>query len=312
LRAAGLTARGGAELPESGCGATRLNVAAAELGAGVRGAARGGRRRAVLPDSLATAPELLGKTVEPPAGRRSGSLCTGSFRPDAGSQGRRVRIWRAALFFECLAQALKERHLRGVDPGPCFGEREPLRAVDLGELAHEARARRPLEREPVAAHARRAEVAFRAQAVTSLPPGCLVVPSSPSVPAGSGVPSSSSNSRGAHGPRILALLVLGLRDRPRSKILLLPEGSAGVSEQHLGRPGPHSVQQDARALLRHSARKLPARGSCLVGPRVGGPEGIGTSPAPQGSYAANHGSPLDAGSQLRGRLAQRRCRASGR
>ena len=54
--------------------------------------------------------------------------------------------WASPLSFEHLA-ALKERHLGGVDPAARFGEGEPLGVVDLGELANDARARGPLERE---------------------------------------------------------------------------------------------------------------------------------------------------------------------
>src|SRR6266540_3627666 len=78
---------------------------------------------------------------------------------------------RRLFFFEHLAQALKEHHLCGVDPAARFGEGEPLGAVDLGELAHRARARWPLEREGVAPHAGRVEVAFRGPGAHELAAG---------------------------------------------------------------------------------------------------------------------------------------------
>ena len=51
--------------------------------------------------------------------------------------------------------------------------------------------------------------------------------------------------------RVLAVVVLALRDRPRPEVAVRPERAAGMHEQDLGPPVPHSVEEDAGAVLGH-------------------------------------------------------------
>src|SRR5688500_10986681 len=122
------------------------------------------------------------------------------------------RASRRLLSAEQLPQAFEEHRLRGVDPAARFTEREPLGAVDLGELAHDARPRWPLERKGVASHARCVEVAFLGPGAHELAAG---------LPGAAEVAWRDGRRRDtklllelAHcaGTRVLALLVLAFRD----------------------------------------------------------------------------------------------------
>jgi hypothetical protein len=84
--------------------------------------------------------------------------------PEPDAELRRIKPAHLSFsggVFELSLEAVDEDRLSGVDPAACFDQREPLCAVDLGELAHDARARRPLELKRVAAHVGRIDVAFR-------------------------------------------------------------------------------------------------------------------------------------------------------
>jgi hypothetical protein len=86
-----------------------------------------------------------------------------------------------------------------------------------------------------------------AQARTILPPDWRISPRSTNSDAGTGAPISSVELAAGRLERILAGLVLALRDRPRTGVLARPVRPAHVAEQHLDHATalPSPVQQDS-------------------------------------------------------------------
>ena len=82
------------------------------------------------------------RAISYPEGRGFESRPRGPFCLRARCEGSAVlqcgsRASRRLLSTEHLPQAFEKHRLRGVDPAARFIEREPLGAVDLGELAHD-------------------------------------------------------------------------------------------------------------------------------------------------------------------------------
>ena len=100
---------------------------------------------------------------------RAAPLHDPRLRDDLAQDARRAS--RRPTAQPCSASRSSSGRLRGEDPLARLVEAEPRGAVDLGELAHRPRARRPLHREGVRARSRRRRCRPRAPTPsTTLPP----------------------------------------------------------------------------------------------------------------------------------------------
>src|ERR687896_1346764 len=148
-----------------------------------------------------------------------------------------------------LGQPVEQLGLRGVQLLARLVEPEPARAVDLGELAHRARPRRPFERERVAAGGVGVDVALDREGRDLLAALELDGPELGQLALGQRRAELLLElARGARA-RVLVVAVLALRERPRARVLVRPERPAGVHEQHLADPVAPPVQHDAGAAL---------------------------------------------------------------
>src|SRR3954471_12664323 len=129
------------------------------------------------------------------------------------------------------AQPVEQLDLGADELASRLVEREPLSAVDLGELLAAPRARRPLHLEAVAAHRAGVEVAPRGPRRHLL---AALLHDGPELDElVGGQPRAGlllELAQGRH-PRVFVGLVLALGDRPRTEVLLGPERAAGVHEQ---------------------------------------------------------------------------------
>src|ERR687897_2754978 len=135
---------------------------------------------------------------------------------------------------------------------------EPAGAVDLGELRGAPGARRPLHRERVAAHGVGVEVALGGPGGHDLAALLLHVVELDQLARRQGRARLLLELPQRAGERIVAVLVLALRDRPDAGVPASPEGTARMHKQDFRAAAP--VEEDARAALRprpHAA----ARGS---------------------------------------------------
>src|SRR5262249_35094013 len=152
-------------------------------------------------------------------------------------------------------EPVEERRLRRQDAVVRLVEREPRRAIHLGDLERAPGARRPFDGAGGAAQALGVAVAGdrpREHDLSALlrdglerDRGAL-----PGLEAG-------LLAELAHGgrERLLARLDLALRDAPRSEIATRPDGAAGMHEQDLGAFTARAMEEESGALTAHGPSK---------------------------------------------------------
>src|SRR5262249_9396097 len=136
---------------------------------------------------------------------------------------------------------------------------EPCGAIDLGELLHAARPRRPFQREGIAFQLGRVEIALRGPDVDRLGPR-LPEAAEGEEPALEPEPNLLLELPLGRLERILALTALALGDAPSTLVLPGPERPAGVDEKHLGAGAFPTKQQDACAAFAHHGCPLRCDG----------------------------------------------------
>ena len=158
-------------------------------------------------------------------------------RQDSPARGPRARHRRIRGYGRAASRS-SSRSRNGTCPFTSFARAsstgEPGGPVDLGELLHPARPRRPLELEGVAAAPPASRSPSAAHTVSTLPLVTRHSPSGTRSAAGTGEPSSSSNSRRATASGSSSGPCSPFGQRPGAVVLLRPERAAHVPEQHLG------------------------------------------------------------------------------
>src|SRR4051812_38954927 len=169
-----------------------------------------------------------------------------------------------------LEQPVHQRCLRRVELLARLVGREPARAVDLRELLAAPGARRPLQRERVAAHRLGVEVSLgrpRRHPLAVLLAHLAEIEQLARGRAAAGLLLELAQRARA---RVLVAVVLALGDRPRPRVLARPERPARVHDQHLDAGGATAVEQDARAALHGPA---VWQGAGMAGPLAWPPDG---------------------------------------
>jgi len=140
--------------------------------------------------------------------------------------------------------------LRGVDFGARVVERKPPGAVDFRKRLTLPASRRPFELERIRAHGGDVQIAFNGKALHNLAAFLLHVAKIGHRALRCGTKLLLELATRSDQD-ILASLRLAFRDRPRAKILLGPERSPGMNEQHVDVAAHALPHQESRAQLRH-------------------------------------------------------------
>src|SRR5205823_3519567 len=137
---------------------------------------------------------------------------------------------------------------------PCGVDTKPLRAVDFRKALSSTASGRPFDVEGIAGQRRRVKMALAGECDDTLAPSLSDLSER-----------LQRTNRGAEAEFLLKLasgsllwiirgIDFALRNGPCATVLLAPERTAGVDEQHLEPAGTFAVGQNARAQHRSSGR----------------------------------------------------------
>ena len=158
---------------------------------------------------------------------------------------------RAAL----LDERIEEWNLRAKDAFARLVKRKPVSAINLGNLDHAVRARRPFDLAQVADQRLRIAVAFDSPARNKFPRRLADNAQFKERPLYREARFFLELAQGG-GKRFLALNVLAFRDGPCAKVFLHPERPAWVNEKNFQFSLTAAEQQDPRAAFCHKKAPL--------------------------------------------------------
>src|SRR5215470_1021449 len=171
---------------------------------------------------------------------------------------------------ELRCELLEQWRLAAEDLPSRIIESEPLRSIDFGEILKAPRSARPFDRECVATDRGGVRIALEGPSLDQLAASLLDRCELNEGPARLDARLLPELAR-SRGERFLAGVVLALGNRPGAQVLVLPERTARMDEQHVQTVAAAAEHEQARAALRHVAiltanllrRRLPE--PCKVG-----------------------------------------------
>src|SRR5688572_29400672 len=133
---------------------------------------------------------------------------------------------------ELCQQFLQDRGLRRQDMAKGLSQREPLTAIDLREARRAAGARRPFHLELVAPYGGRIDLALDRPGMHDLP-AALLDRRQRDERAVERLPHLLEELAPGGGEAVFSVVELALGDRPGAEILLGPEGSTWMHQEHV-------------------------------------------------------------------------------